>query len=357
MRLGRRSGGVQNAVVALVVSLMVVLGVGAALRSSDPGAEQPSRSSRPTMAADGASPAEDAAVALEDLGAAVIAYGGRSPGLKVYRDDGGVLVWRRKVDMALADNVGGVVVQSRRTIAWLPQADPGRTRTLVKAGAAPVLRAILPGDRVLYSIADTKRSEDMVERFFTVQMVRESRPQLFATDPAFERWGIGPAVTADKRLIMASCHMMCSIYAWPSHDRTFPYPEALYHGGADDTGANAAIDGLTATPDGRVIGMIEFLPQPGFESPELVLLNSRSFQRVAAITLPVDKDRALGALHVSLSADGRALVSIASRRDDPDAPWRHDVFLVDDARTPAPRIRRVDFDGVVRWIAREPRSS
>jgi len=181
-------------------------------------------------------------VAMQDFGAPVLAYGGRALGLTVYRQDG-LLIWSGKVDLAIADNVGGLVLQSGKTILWMPEADARRTTKLVETDDPLALRTMLPDGRVLYSMADTKRSEDMVERFYAVALAQGGEPQLIATDPAFEREAVGPAATADKGFVMARCHLMCSIYAWPDDDTTFPFAEALYHGGGSKQGPNAAIEG------------------------------------------------------------------------------------------------------------------
>ncbi len=294
-------------------------------------------------------------VGVQDLGAPVLAYGGRTRDLKVYRQDGSSAIWSRKVDMAIADNAGGVVLQSGKTISWVPEADAGRTTKLVETGDPLALRAMLPDGGVLYSMADTKRSEDMVERFFAVWMAQGAEPQLLATDPAYELWAVGPAATTDTGLVMASCHLMCSLYAWPDDDTTFPFAEALYHGGGSKGGPGAAIEGLTATPDGRVIGMVESEPVAG-DPPQLVLLDGTSFKPVARITLPVDEENYVGAADVSLSADGqRVLVSVESNPVSATRPVQN-TFLVEDAMTRNPQLRRVDFAGVVRWLQPEEAS-
>ncbi len=381
-RRGRRRRTVQNSVIG-IAGVVAVLGAGFGLRNlntarvvfdAGPTPSTAAVSETPTAVAGPTTepttiprPSEPAAsearpeepvdrVAMQDLGAPVLAYGGRTRDLKVYREDGDLAIWSGKVDMAIADNAGGIVLQSGKTISWVPEADARRTTKLVETDSPLALRTMLPDGRVLYSMADTKRSEDMVERFYAVALAQGGEPQLIATDPAFEREAVGPAATADAGLVMASCHLMCSLYAWPDDDTTFPFAEALYHGGGSKGGPLAAIEGLTATPDGRVIGMVESQPAPGSEPPQLVLLDGTSFKPLAAITLPFDEERYVGAADVSLSADGqRVLVSVESHPGSTTRPVR-DTFLIEGAITDTPRLRRVDFDGVVRWLHPEEAS-
>lgn len=132
-------------------------------------------------------------------------------------------------------------------------------------------------------------------------------------------------MAADRQPVHASCHVHCSLWLGlaEASDRAYGTPErarakALYHGGGDAAGATAAIDGLTATPDGRVVGFVEHDPELHERPVELVLLDGASFDELARVELPWEAGDPVGAAVVSLSADGqRVLVALGSAAPPP----------------------------------------
>ena len=374
---GRRRRLVQNTTLGLT-AVAVVLGAGAGWRAVntthvafEPGATPsatvasdaatPTAAPTPTPAATIAPTADPSPasterpdpterVAISDLGTEVLTYESGAKGLSLHTSDGEQVLWSGRVNVALPDNKGGAVLQSDNTIVWVAAGDD--PITVVALDRPLELRAVLQ-DRVLYSVPDTKRAENMVERYFIVELASGAEPELFETEGSFESWSIGPAALADGSFVMAGCHMMCSISAWSDNDTTVPFQEPLYNGGGGKQGAGAAIEGLTATPDGAFLGWVDYLPMPGLEPPELVLFDGVSVKPLARIVLPVNVNRQLGRLTVSLSADGqRVLVTVLPPQMGPGQTTnvRHLTFLVDRALT-APRVRIVDAPGIVRWSA------
>ena len=281
-------------------------------------------------------------VAVADLGAPVLAYGSRDRELVVVNGEQQSSLEEGRVPIALPDGHGGAIAQTGTEIRWFPQDGP--VVTLAEADETLELRTLLPGGRVLYSTTDKQRSEDMLITYFTVALQQGAQPEVFATDGAFESWSVGPAVVADGRLVIASCHMLCSVHEWPEGYGS----KTVYHGGGGNQGTTAGIEGLTATSDGSIVGMVEFATVPGAMQPELVLVDSDTWERRAVIPLPLGKRRPVGRAVVSLSDDGQRVLVAAGTSPTGSVPQQ--TFLVEDALTPAPRLRPVDYDGVVRWL-------
>ncbi len=145
---------------------------------------------------------------------------------------------------------------------------------------------------------------------------------------------------------MASCHLLCSIYAWPDDDDVAPFPDALYHGGGGN-GPNAAIEGLTSDDGATLVAFVEsndMLPS----GPELVVLDAATFAERRRLPLPVDPNTRLGAAVVSLSGNGQQiLVSIGP---SPSGTTPRTTFFIDGALRADPSVQRVDYRGVIRWL-------
>lgn len=292
-------------------------------------------------------------LAPDSLGAAVLAYASDGEGLQIFSSGGGgsEVVWPGGVDVALSDGRGGIVVQpaGEEVLLWLPEGDDSAEVKLAEAATGDLqLRAVLPGDRVVYSVRPDVREigENAVEDFFIVALRRDPQaPELVDQTGAYESWVVGPVVAAGDRLVHASCHLHCTLAEGLADGTEGTQP--LYDG--------FAIEGLTATPDGRVVGFLEHdIAQPdddlAADHADLVLLDGRSFDELARVEIPMEDRNGFGMPTVSLSGDGqRVLVSLR--------PWGHDgpvgpatSYLVSDALTEAPDVQRVDVAATLRWL-------
>jgi hypothetical protein len=378
MQRGRRRRRVQLAAVTvntLAVAVVAVLGFQALTRvnvefvPAAPGSASPMASAspapsvspvivpptpagtdRPTEATEPVSPVVDPVeqVAPDDLGEPVLSYRPGRRGM-VVREDGETLVWSGRVDIAIPDNAGGVVLQSSRTIVWLPDADGGRATRLVQVakGINLMLHGVDPDGTVIYSTSPTgEYDEQTLERFYAVTLAEGQEPRLIGDEGVFEEWYVGPVVTPAGRVI-ASCHLLCSLRMWPEDRTVAPLPNALYYGGGGKQGPDAAIEALAVTGDKTLLALIEsneMIPRV----PTVVVLDAVTFEPVARLPLPVPpRMRSAGAV-ISMSGDGqRILVAI-------DAPRKgttpQTTFLIDRALTDKPLIRRVDDEGVVQWL-------
>ena len=284
-------------------------------------------------------------VAAGALGAPVLGYGpGEDDVLRLIDRDGERVIWSEQVDMAVPDARGGIVLEpaSQAAVVWLPTGEQASRVRLAEGDGEVILRGLLPDGRVLYSVRPRGEtlSEGDVEEFFAVTLAEDAQPERVGSSGAYESWRVGPVVTAGAGLIHASCHLHCSL--WPGLAETPGSGEPLYDG--------LTIDGLAATPDGHVVGFVHFdIVQPERDDPpELVLLDGTSFAELQRIPLPLDPRRSPGAPTVSMSADGqRILVSVGAAADRLNVPTT--PYLVDGALTGNPRLRRVDFEGVLRW--------
>ncbi|MPZ89515.1 MAG: hypothetical protein GEU81_15915 [Nitriliruptorales bacterium] len=283
-------------------------------------------------------------VAAVDLRSPVLAYGpDEQDRLRLVDGDDERLIWSGAVDVALPDGQGGVVLQPRAepAIVWLPNAEEEGQVRLTEVTAGLLLRGVLPDGRVVYSMRpdDETLIEGEVEEFFAVDLAEGAQPELVGSRPAYESWHVGPVAAAGGELVHAGCHLQCTL--WPG---LADVPE-----GAEPRYEGLAIEGLTATPDGGAIAFIEFDPAvPDQEpTPELVVLDGASFEELARIELPLEPEQSPGQPTVSLSADGqRILVALGSAGQQP-VPTT--PYLVEDALTDEPSVRRVDADGALRW--------
>ena len=137
---------------------------------------------------------------------------------------------------------------------------------------------------------------------------------------------------------MASCHLLCSLWPWPETD-----------GGAKPLyDRTTSIEGLTSNPDRTLLAFVESREVIRERAvPHLVVLDAATFEPLQRLKLPVGPDTLSGVAVVSMSPDGqRILVAIDP---PPRSGTPRTTFLVDDALTAEPQIRRVDFRGVVQW--------
>ncbi|MGI8575945.1 MAG: hypothetical protein ACR2MA_11555 [Egibacteraceae bacterium] len=112
------------------------------------------------------------------------------------------------------------------------------------------LRLILPGERVLYSVRPRgPLNEGSEEEFFVVALAEGAQPELLSSAGAYQSWTVGPAVAAERQLVHASCHLRCTLWSGLANP-----PEGATARYDNDT----AIEGLTSTPDGRLLGFVEF---------------------------------------------------------------------------------------------------
>lgn len=361
VRRGRRRR-VAVASAVSVAAVVALLAVPAALRSLDrttvtfDPAEQPPATTADATASPDASPTPTPAPAasaldVSDLRAPVLAYRPGDRGAHVIDGESERELWSGRVNTAWPDGERGVVLKpADDRLLWAPASDPANAVTLVEADGHLALRSVLPGGPVYYSI---ERPHDNPEKWsqelFSVPLARDAAAQREGSFAAHEAWLEGPAAVPDG-LVSATCHLMCSLhrgFADAAGSTT------IYHGGGDEQGATTAIDGLTSTPDGGIVAFVETEPQTPDDAmpPTLVLLDGVSFDTLARHELPVDpaaqeqweEGVPFRPPVVSLSADGqRVLVSAGT------------THLVEQALSDQPRIRPVDFDGVLRWF--DPRS-
>ncbi len=314
----------------------------------------PSSTPRPSQSAKAPPPVVES-IDPRKLGATVMAYGPGDDGLFLIDSAGADLTWPEPVTAAFPDTRSGLVLQTRSgDVVWEPlHGSTERRLDYVTDPAAAgktdlTLRGVDPDGSILFSTRPAKRyDESITERFFAVPLDGAAGPELVATEGAYESWSVGPAPVVDGHVI-ASCHLLCSLYRWPDDDDTFPFPDAVYDGGGKG-GPNAAIEGLTATPDRTLLAFVEdndMLDQV----PDLVVLDGATFKERLRLPLPVGKNTGIGGAVVSPSSDGqRILVSIDPPRQEME-PVPRTTYLVDDALTPEPVVRGVDFRGVVRWL-------
>lgn len=374
---GRRRRLVQNATVGLT-AIAVVVGAGAGLRSMtttrvafEPGATpsaiatsapaspaatlEPQPTSSPT-----AEPGEDlATVRIADLGAPVLAYnpgvsGPNVPGLTLHRSGGSLQVWSETVGHVVVHE-GGVIFESGRRLIWIRDVEAPQPLTILEADTAVSLRGMLPDGRVLYStFQDSEDPEGALEHFFAVPLAVGSEPELITSEPAHEAWTVGPATNADGDLVMASCHMVCSLYSWPDEDDAAPFADPVYNGGGDAQGPSAAIEAIDATPDGTVLALAEYVPTEGIRPPEVALLDGTSMRELARIPLPLDDS--VSRFSISVSADGQRVLALlhpyaSGGEGGEGVVLPPEAFLIDQALSDTPRIRRLAFTGgVVQWF-------
>lgn len=361
---GRHRRSVQQAVVAaatLSIGVVAVLGFQGMSRSnvefapaappatatSSPAPQPsvaPSPTARPSESTQAPPPVVEA-IDPRDLGAAVMAYGDDG-GLSVIDGAGAEVAWPEPVAAAFPDSRKGLVLQTRAgDVVWVPQDGSGDRPldhvTDPAAGGARdlTLRGVDPGGSVLFSTRPAKRySENITERFFAVPLDGAAGAELVATEAAYEGWYVGPAPVADGH-VLASCHLLCQLWPWPESQAP---KQPLYN-------ESTAMEGLTATPDRRLLAFVEdndMLDQV----PDLVVLDGATFKERLRLPLPVEKKTSIGGAVVSPSSDGqRILVSIDPPRQT-TSPVPRTTYLVDDALSAKPVVRRVDFRGVVRWL-------
>lgn len=274
---------------------------------------------------------EPGALQLSDLGAPVLAWGPYEHDQLMRVDEHGAERLGFPVDVAFPDGRGGVVFQpaSQSQVRWSQHGQP-----LVEADGELVLRGMLPGDRVLYSVRHGS-GEATTEDFFTVTLSEDAEPEHLVAAAVLERSIVGPAVAADRRLVHASCHIHCSLWVGLADSDE---DEPIYDG--------LTIEGLTATPDGRLLAFVEHDVTLQTD-PELVLLDGASFEETARVQLPGEDEQRMGVPVLSLSPDGqRALVSLGAS-GEPGIPTT--PYLVEGLLSSEPHVRPIDFSGAVRW--------
>ncbi|HZD23627.1 MAG TPA: hypothetical protein VE569_09535 [Acidimicrobiia bacterium] len=298
--------------------------------------------------------AEPGLIDLQGLGSPVLAYGPDDHDPLVLADrDGQRVLWPGPIDVALPDGQGGVVLQpaTESTIVWLPDIKDDAQRLVVVDGVL-LLRGFLPDGRVLYSVrphADAL-TESSREEFFAVTLAEGAESELVATSAAYESWTIGPVMTVGGEAAHASCHLLSSL--WSGLAGASEDPESLYHGGGAEAGPTAAIEGLAATPDGRVVAFVEFdITLAEADQPEMVLLDGASFEVLARVMLSLAAGESFGYPTVSLSADGqRVLVALGAVTEQAALSVPTTPYLVEGALTGEPRVSRVDTAGALRWF-------
>lgn len=298
----------------------------------------------PSSATERPSTASVEVIDPRELGTTVFAYGAAdNEGLRLIDSAGSDLTWPGRVALAIPDGSGGIVVQARSgDIVWEPLdrkampldhiKDPQRDR------AAVALRDVESDGSVVYSTHLPGYSEDSVANIFSVGL-EGGTPELLGTEPTYESWFVGPVATSDGRLL-AGCHLLCSLGHWPDSPQNKPV-----HG----EGAEVAIEALDVADHGQLVALVES-NEMSKSIPQLVVLEVGTWKERLRLPLPVDKTtRSAGAV-ISMSSDGeRILVSLDSpRRATQPVPRK--TFLVDDALGDNPVVRRVDYEGVVRWL-------
>jgi hypothetical protein len=343
-RRGRRRRVVQQGAAALAATVVVLVGLLAItglperaridFAPADPAPADP--------VPDSGVPADP--LELGELGAPVLAYG--EEGLRYVDGPEDVEVWPTRVVHAISDGreLAGVVLQTAADnehegqIVWVGSG--GRERTL-GTGQGLQLRGLLPDGRVLYSATPAEVTESSAEDFYAVALLEEAgpaAPELLDSIGAYESFHVGPAWPAAGEPVHAACHLMCSIWRGLAREQD---EEPLYSGGV--------INGLSTTPDGRLVVFVEFelSPSGGVPVPELVVLDGATFAQVSRLALPHEETDVAPAASVSVDGTGRRILvtlGAASPTAGPNRP-----YLVTDAPGPAPRVRPIRFDGVVRW--------
>lgn len=346
-RRAQRAAAAVAAAAVLIAVPLVIRGMGGTAVDFEPvepgpqpaptGEASPPPSPSPTPDEPAEEPAD--ALAPSDLRAPVLAYGPFEHDQLHIIDRDGEERFGVPVEAAFPDGQGGVVYQPPSgEVRW-----SGADEPLVDLGRGDgelILRGMLPGERVLYSVRppEERLGESDVEDFFAVALAGDAEPEHLESTGAFERSIVGPAVAADGGLVHASCHLHCSM--WPGLAEPLT-DEPVYDG--------LTIDGLTATPDGQVVAFVEHDLTLGDDGPppELVLLDGASFAELARVELPGDEPQQAGVATVSLSGDGqRVLIGLGA--SPPEVPTS--AYLVDRALTDAPQVTPVDFAGALRWI-------
>lgn len=306
----------------------------------------PSASSDETQAS---SPAVDT-VNVRRLGKTVLAYGPGHAGVLLIDSSGEDLAWAGQAVAAFPDGRSGFVVQAAsQDVVWVPldgrdvRLDADTDHTAPRTDLR--LRTVDPDGSVIFSTRPAKRyGEDDVERFFAVPLDGTAGPQLLAEEGAFESWYEGPAAVpqggAAQGHVLARCHLLCSLWRWPEDQG----PEEPFYDG------HTAIEGLTSTPNRTLLAFVESNEVLG-DVPELVVLDGVTFKTQLRLALPVKKGTHIGMAAVSLSSDGQRILVSVDAGPTGDGFWvPRTTFLVDDALTAKPVVRKVDFRGVVRWL-------
>lgn len=295
-------------------------------------------------------------IALRDLGAPVLVYGPDDhDSLRLVETDGERVIWPGPTEVAIPDGRGGVLLQpaTEPTIVWVPDVSNDLQRRLVTVAGELLLRGIRDDGRVVYSVRPhpDALTEGSLEEFFAIELAQGAEPERVATSGAYESWVVGPVWVGEGEPIHAGCHLHCSL--WPGLTAAPPVAQPLYHGGGAEAGPSAAIGGLVATPDGRVIAFVEFdITLPEASRPELVLLDGRSFNTRARIELSLDFSEQFGNPVVSLSTDAqRVLVALgAPSTDQPFRSVPTTPYLVEGALTASPQVSSIDGEGALRWL-------
>lgn len=329
--------------------------------TSDPTAEpQPSPEptsepgTRPTPAPDVGDPGT---VRPGDLPAPVLTYGpAESAPLRRVAWDGEHTLWSGPVDAAFPDGRGGVVLQptDRSAVIWLPgtegDVDGDDGITLVEATGELQLRGLTPDGRVLYSVRPSgdAMSEGDTEDFYAVALEAGSAIEPLGSAGAYETWLVGPAA-GDGGLVHAVCHLHCSL--WPGLGTEALDGEPLYYGGGHAAGPTAAIEGLTGTPDGRVVAFVEFdptHPDPDQATPPtLVLLDGTTLDTLSRVELPrLDGARQLSAV-VSLSSDAHTVLAAIGPADASTVPST--AYVVTGALGSDPQVHPLESVAAARW--------
>lgn len=282
---------------------------------------------------------------LEDLEEPVVVYGpSEELGLTVLSDGERTALYGGPVMAVLPDGRGGLLAQTAADrIVWLEAVDGGDPVTIAESDRQLELRAVLPDGRVLYSErpAEADIGEASVEDFYSIDPQAPPAQERVASAPALETRTVGPAFNVAGEAIHAACHMHCSL--WPGLAEPSPGAEPLYHGGGGE-GPTAAIEGLTSTPGGEVLGFVEHDPVVP-AAVEVVLMDGSTYRVVARHTLPVDSEPALRAATVSLSGDGQeVLVGLEA------GPGAIESHLVTGALGKDPGASRLNVGAVVGWL-------
>ena len=242
--------------------------------------------------------AEDLSGSLAGLGASVFTYGngseyyGDEP-LQLHGAGGNTAEFPQGLDLALPDGRGGIFTQEGNTIAWY--ADPAHssdaTTLEIRGDRMIELAAVFPQgtfiSRELSSSGDDPES---------VTGYSQARYGPTADDP-FRHQPLGSESTRDGTTgivnaagtenAMSPVHISC-----PAHLQTCGLYEGVF--GTDPNSSplyanNSVIHGLAATRDGATIAFVEAEPHD-LMTPSLVLLDGRSFEVLAKISLPPDPD-------------------------------------------------------------------
>jgi hypothetical protein len=286
-------------------------------------------------------------VEVRDLGAPAFAYGPNDT-LAVSDDDSYRSLGNERILAAFPDGRGGVVLQTRaRDIVWLENMNPEQAvrRDDIAAAAAPkatvTLRGVDPLGNVVFSTRPEKYFESILETFFDIPL-EGGDARLLGTEPGYESWYVGPATTSAGR-VMASCHLLCSLWPWPPAGGA---DEPLYHGGGG-RGTTAAIEGLSASADGSLLAFVEGNEMAG-TVPEVVVLAADNFKERVRLALPVDAGTRIGGAVVSVSADGQRILAAIGPAATGSIPRM--TFLIEGALSRNPTIKRVGYPGVVQWL-------